>query len=125
MPGRCATPACPVNDSSGDESRLGRHTTDGYTSGAFNSVEDPCQLGSISGTDGPREFDPQSEPPERLLETAFKPAELRLPHLLLEAGIAVLTTSHCQNLGAPGKQLPLQLVHHGREGDYSASPESI
>ena len=63
MPGRCATPACPVNDSSGDESRLGRHTTDGYTSGAFNSDEDPCQLGSISGTDGPREFDPPVRAP--------------------------------------------------------------
>ena len=34
------------------------HTTDGYTSGTFNSDEDPCQLGSISGTDGLSEFDP-------------------------------------------------------------------
>ena len=63
MPRRCATPARPAYDSSGDESSLGEHTTDGYTSGAFNSDEDPCQLGSISGTDGASEFDPPAGGP--------------------------------------------------------------
>ena len=58
MPKRCATPARPVTDSSGDESNFEGHSSDGNTSGAFNTDEDPCQLGSISGTDYLSETDP-------------------------------------------------------------------
>ena len=46
MPKRCATPARPVVHSSGDESSCGGHSSDGNTSGAFNTDEDPYQLGS-------------------------------------------------------------------------------
>ena len=58
MPRRCAAPARQVHDSSGDEISLVGHITDGYTSGAIKSDEDPYQLGSISGTDGLSESDP-------------------------------------------------------------------
>ena len=58
MPKRCATPARPFTDSSGDESSYEGHTSDGDTSGAFNTDEDPYQLGSISGTDYLSETDP-------------------------------------------------------------------
>ena len=45
-------------DCSGDESTFGEHSTDGNTSGALNSDEDPYQNGSISGTDYLSETDP-------------------------------------------------------------------
>ena len=57
-PKRCATPARPFTDSSGDESSYEGHTSDGDTSGAFNTDEDPYQLGSISGTEYLSETDP-------------------------------------------------------------------
>ena len=58
MPKQCATPARPVTDSSGDESNFGGRESDGNTSGALNSDEDPYQLGSISGTDYQSETNP-------------------------------------------------------------------
>ena len=58
MPKRCATPARPYTDSSGDG-----HLSDGYTSGAFNTDEDSYQLGSSSGTDCLSESDPLSLTP--------------------------------------------------------------
>ena len=63
MPKRCATPARPFTDSSGDESNFEGHVSDGYTSGAFNTDEDPYQLGSSSGTDCLSESDPLSLTP--------------------------------------------------------------
>ena len=63
MPKRCATPARPFTDSSGDESNFEGHVSDSYTSGAFNTDEDPYQLGSSSGTDCLSESDPLSLTP--------------------------------------------------------------
>ena len=57
MPKQCATPARPVAYSSGDASSFGGHSSDGNTGGAFNTDEDPYQLGSISGTDYVKETD--------------------------------------------------------------------
>ena len=64
MPKRCATPARPDVYSSGDESSFGGHSSDGNTSGAFITDEDPYQLGSISGTDYLSEFDPLALTPK-------------------------------------------------------------
>ena len=58
MPRRCPIPARPTADSSGDESNFGGNTTEGNTSGVFNSDEDPYQLGSFSGTYYLSETDP-------------------------------------------------------------------
>ena len=81
MPRRCATPARQVYDSSGDESSIGGHTTDGYTSEAINSDEDAYQLGSISGTDGLSEFDPPVRVPETPLglDPSASPTEVTTP----------------------------------------------
>ena len=58
LPRRCATPARGFSESSGDETNPSGDTTDGYTSGAINSDEDPYNLGSISGTETANEVDP-------------------------------------------------------------------
>ena len=55
---RCPTPARHFAESSGDEGVQGGSTSDGYTSGAINTDEDPYLLGSISGTDVVSETDP-------------------------------------------------------------------
>ena len=64
MPKRCATPARPDVYSSGDESSFGGHSSDGNTRRAFNTDEDPYQLGSISGTDYLSEADPLTLTPK-------------------------------------------------------------
>ena len=55
MPRRCPTPARHL---AGEEDNQGGGASDGYTSGAINSDEDPYLLGSISGTDVVSETDP-------------------------------------------------------------------
>ena len=67
MPRRCPTPARRPSGSSGDESSFGGTTTDDYTSGAFNSDEDPYQMGSVSGTDGVSETCPTAKLPQTSL----------------------------------------------------------
>ena len=64
MPKQCATPARPGVYISGDESSFGGHSSDGNTSGAFNTDEDPYHLGSISGTDYLSEADPLALTPK-------------------------------------------------------------
>ena len=58
LPRRCSTHARGFVESSGDETNPSGNTTDGYTSGAVNSDEDPYTLGSISGTETANEADP-------------------------------------------------------------------
>ena len=94
LPRRCATPARQVYESSGDESSLGGHTTDGYTSGAINSDEDPYQLGSISGTDGLGEFDPPVKVPETPL--GVNPHTSRTEATTPTSGSGYSSTDHQQ-----------------------------
>ena len=91
---RCATPARGFSESSGDETNPSGNTTDGYTSGAINSDEDPYNLGSISGTETANEADP-------LFTVGRSVGTLELwtnlgaipPHP--EVDTAPLTISHC------------------------------
>ena len=94
-PRRCATPdrTCPEN--SGDETSMGGNTTDGYTSGAINSDEEPYNFGSLSGAKTANETDPLLRVAER---QAWQPATLaHIGNVTPASGMdsAVLTTSHC------------------------------
>ena len=93
MPRRCPTPARRPSISSGGESSFGGNISDGYTSGAFNTDEDPYQVGSISGTDGVSETGPTV-----LLGLLPARLALRSRHPLPEVGTAALTTSHYPSL---------------------------
>ena len=75
MPRRCPTPARHLAESSGEEDNQGGGASDGYTSGAINSDEDPFLLGSISGTDVVSEMDPSALTPA--LNSGTRPSTSR------------------------------------------------
>ena len=111
LPRRCATPARQPHDSSVDESSIGGHTTDGYTSGALNSDEDPYQLGSISGNDGVSEADPAT----RVLEA---PVGLD-PSTYLAEVTTPISGSGCSSTG----HHTLSVLRRSRETNlHSVSP---
>ena len=109
MPRRCPTPARRRSGSSGDESSFGGNTTDGYTSGAFNSDEDPYQVGSISGTDGVSETGPAARLPETSL--GLTPSTSRAEVTTPTSGSGYSSTDH----------QPLSVQRRPREPDL-ASP---
>ena len=86
------------------------NTTDGYTSGAINSDEDPYNLGSISGTETANEADPPFT-----VGTAIG-----------HSGALDQSGSHTPASGngySPTDYQPLSVLRHGRRStDNQASP---
>ena len=110
LPRRCATPVRGFSESSGDETNPIGNTTDGYTSGAINSDEDPNNLGSISGTETANEADPLFT-----VGTAVG-----------HSGALDQSGSHTPASGSgysPTDYQPLSVLRHGRRSvDNKASP---
>ena len=100
MPRRCPTPARHLAESSGEEDSQRGNTSDGYTSGAINSDEDPYQLGSISGTDVISETDPLSLTPMTSMEN--RPNTSRADNATPTSGSGYSSTDY-QPLSALGR----------------------
>ena len=109
MPRRCPTPARRLSGSSDDESSHGGNTTDGYTSGAIKSDEDPYQMGSISGTGGVSETGPEARHPETTL--GLSPSTSRAEVTKPTSGSGYSSTDH----------QPLSVLRRPREPE-PASP---
>ena len=92
MPRRCPTPARRLSGSSGDESSFGGNTTDDYTSGAFNSDEDPYQIGSVCGVDEVSEAGPAAKLPQTPLEP--EPSTSRAEVTTPTSGSGYSSTDH-------------------------------
>ena len=107
MPRRCPTPARRPSSSSGDEGSFGRNTSDGYTSGAFNTDEDPYQVGSISGPDGVSETGSRTKLPETPLR--FTPSTSR----------AEVTTPTSGSGYSSSDLQPLSVLRRSREPDVA------
>ena len=107
MTRRCPTPARRPSISSGDESSFGGNTSDGYTSGAFNTDEDPYQVGSISGTDGVSETGPSTKRPETSLR--LTPSTSRAEVTTPTSGSGYSSTDH----------QPLSVLRRPRESDVA------
>ena len=84
MPRRCPTPARHLAESSGEEDSQGEGASDGYTSGAINSDENPYLLGSISGTDVVSETDPLALTP--ILNSGTRPSTSRANNATTTSG---------------------------------------
>ena len=100
MPRRCPTPARYLAESSGEEDSQGGNVSDGYTSGAINSDEDPYQLGSISGTDVVSKTDPLALTPVASL--GIQPSTSRANNATPTSGSEYSSTDY-QPLSALGR----------------------
>ena len=117
LPLHCATPARQYFDSSGDESSLRGRSTDGYTSGAIYSDEDPYQLGSISATDVVSDADPISRWKHPTAKRSIR-VGLKLLFPRLEVDVVVQTTNLCPLSGDQENWTTQYLVLPERGEDY-------
>ena len=107
LPRRCPTPARHLAESSGEEDSQRGNVSDGYTSGAINSDEDPYQLGSISGRDVISETDPLSLTPVTSL--GIRTSTFRADNATPSSGSGYSSTDY-QPLSALGRTKDMETL---------------